>query len=101
MQLTRNSSKEELLNQPAATDAASVGGPSVIEQRERCSVSALLRGPRVVAKEQLRLRLSSNSLEASQQLIQSSRQLLEQSRRLIVKTENMLVFSGTPHTKPN
>lgn len=101
MQLTRNSSKQQLLSVPAATDASSAPHRSVIEQRERSSVSALLRGPHTMAKEQLILHLSANSLEASRQLIESSHQLLERSQRLIVKAENALVFSGVSRKKPN
>ena len=101
MQLSRNSSKQPLWNQPAATDAHPVHPYSVIEDREPCSVEAVLRGPRVGAKEQLKLHLSADSLEASRLLIESSGQLLEQSHRLIVKTENALVCSRVSRKKPN
>lgn len=101
MQLTRIASKQQLWEQPAATDTASPGRRSVVEQRERSSVSALLRGHHVLAKEQLIAHLATNSLEASRQLLESSRRLLEQSRRLILKAENALVFSGVSRRKVN
>lgn len=107
MQLNRNSAKQQLSNQPALsnqaakTDACAANPRSVIEGREHSSVEALLSGSRVVAKEQLKLQLSGNSLVASSQLIESSRHLLEQSQRLIVKAENALIFSRASRTKPN
>jgi hypothetical protein len=101
MQLSRNLSKQQLWSQPATTDAYPVHPRNVMEAREHSSVEALLRGPRAVAKEQLRLHLSADTLEASRQLIESSRRLLEASQRLIVKAENSLVFSRVSRKKPN
>ena len=93
MQFNRNSSQEQLWNQPPETDTHRSRPRNWLEEREHNSAMAFVKGSREFARELIESQLSGNSREASHQLIERSRQLLAESHRLIVATRNTLVFS--------
>ena len=94
MELDPNSYQQRLWNQKPLTDARRSKPRNWIEECERNSAAAFVKGAREFAKEQLKRRLSGNRHEASRQLIENSRQLLAKSRKMIVKTKNTLAFTS-------
>ena len=95
MELDRNSYQQRLWNQKPQTDAHRSKPRNWIQECERNSAAAFVKGAREFAKEQqLKRRLSGNRREASRQLIENSRQLLAKSRKMIVKTKNTLAFTS-------
>jgi hypothetical protein len=93
MQLNRNSSQEQLWNQPPETDTHRSRPRNWLEAREHNSAIAFVKGSREFARELMESQLSGNSRETSHQLIERSRQLLAESHRLIVATRNTLIFA--------
>jgi len=94
MELDRNSYQQRLWNQKPLTDARRSKPRNWIQECERNSVAAFVKGARGFAKEQLKRSLSGNRREDCRQLIENSRQLLVKSRKMIVKTKNTLAFTS-------
>jgi hypothetical protein len=65
----------------------------ILQERERTSAKAFVKGPQWYSKLLLEFQEFPNGRSASNALIKNSRRLIAQSRESILRTKNILAFS--------